>query len=70
MFEWDVKLYPPTGYEAQQAPDGRTYRQLPYDINIVQGPAKLEFSYSVDGVVRGEARSVEYASSIVTYAAA
>jgi len=69
VFEWDVKLYPPTDYEARQAPDGRTYRQLPFVINIVQGPAKLEFSYSVDGVIRGEARSVEYTSSIVTYSA-
>lgn len=69
VLEWDVKLYPPTDYEARQAPDGRTYRRLPYVINILQGPAKLEFSYSVDGVVRGEARSVEYTSSFVTYSA-
>ena len=69
VFEWDVKRYPPTDYEARQAPDGRTYRMFPYVINIVQGPVKLEFSYSVDGVVRGEARSVEYTSSIVTYSA-
>jgi hypothetical protein len=59
LFEWDVKRYPPTDYRARRAPDGRTYRRLPYAINIVQGPAKMEFSYSVDGVVRGEAQSEE-----------
>jgi hypothetical protein len=69
VFEWDMKLYPPTDYEAQQSPDGRTYRRLRYAINIAQGPAKMEFSYSIDGVVRGKAQSVEYTSSIVTYAA-
>ena len=69
VFEWDVKPYSSIDYEEQQSPDGRTYRRLNYVINIVQGPAKIEFSYSVDGVVRGKARSVEYTSGIVTYAA-
>lgn len=31
--------------------------------------SKVRLSYSVDGVVRGKARSVEYTSGIVTYAA-
>ena len=38
------------------------FYELHFVVNIVQGPAKLDFSYSVDGVKRGEAQSVEYSS--------
>lgn len=60
MFEWDVKKHPPKDLERGESPTGRTWYALVYVVNIVQGPAKLEFSYSVDGVKRGEAQSVEY----------
>jgi hypothetical protein len=62
VFEWDVRKYPPTALESGKSPTGRTWYILHYDVNIVQGPAKLDFSYSVDGVKRGEAQSVEYSS--------
>jgi hypothetical protein len=62
VFEWDVRKYPPNALKAGKSPTGRTWYKLLYEVNIVQGPAKLDFSYSVDGVKRGEARSVEYSS--------
>jgi hypothetical protein len=62
VFEWDVRKYPPKDLEPGKSPAGRTWYKLDYDVNIVQGPAKLDFSYSVDGVKRGEAQSVEYSS--------
>ena len=60
VFDWDVKKYPPRALKSGQSPDGRKWYKLHYVINIVQGPAKLDFSYSVGGVKRSEAKSVEY----------
>jgi hypothetical protein len=62
VFEWDVRKYPPKDLEPGKSPTGRTWYKLHYVVNIVQGPAKLDFSYSVDGIKRGEAQSVEYSS--------
>jgi hypothetical protein len=62
VFEWDVKKYPPTNLAAYNSLSGRTWYQLDYTIEITQGPAKLDFSYSVGGIKRGDAQSVEYSS--------
>jgi hypothetical protein len=60
QFGWDVRKYPLTDYPPQISADGFPYRILNYTINMVQGPAHVEFTYSVDGRNRGVAASVEY----------
>jgi hypothetical protein len=60
QFGWDVRKYPLTDYPPQISTDGFPYRILNYTINMVQGPAHVEFTYSVDGRSRGVAASVEY----------
>ena len=62
VFEWDVKKYPPTNLAPHVNSYGRTWYQLDYTVEITQGPAKLDFSYSVEGIKRGDAQSVEYSS--------
>jgi hypothetical protein len=62
VFEWDMKRYPPTNLAARTSSSGRTWYQLDYTVEITQGPAKLDFSYSVNGIKRGDAQSVEYSS--------
>ena len=39
---------------------GRAYRKLRTTIHMKQGPAKMEFEYSVGNEKRGEAQSVNF----------
>ena len=61
QFEWDLVRYPVTTFVRRTSTkEGRSYRQIPVTIHMVQGPAKMEFYYSVEGERRGEAQSVDF----------
>jgi hypothetical protein len=59
-FNWDLMRYPLTDLPRRTSLKGRSWRSIPITIHMIQGPARMEFHYSVAGEKRGEAQSVNF----------
>ena len=59
-FPWDLKRYPYKVLPKNKSLKGRSYRKLRTTIHMKQGPAKMEFEYSVENEKRGETQSVNF----------
>jgi hypothetical protein len=68
-FPWDLGAHPLTEYKKRSSQRGKPYRKVPVVIHMRQGPAKMEFEYSVVGEKRGAANSVDFHALMMDFSA-
>lgn len=59
-FPWDLQAHPLTDYKKRSSRRGKPYRKVTVVIHMRQGPAKMEFEYSVKGEKRASANSIDF----------